>query len=216
MCVIAGSCTGVFDIMLTAVVMWCICALTVAGTATSHWQRLSLSTWQSILWCGKCWYQCLWSRYSLCSLQYCRLLHFGFLSAMLVMCSCQKLSFLGFIIFFWGDSSLWVIMLHGPVRAPGHDSPLIRVFTLVLYIMFACLYRIFPTSFFSLFPYLFPSLSFPLRIDPLRFQTRCLIRQLNLALVFCVVVHFFDWWMRAFVVLGLVFSIPSLLLSSGK
>ena len=170
MCVIAGSCTGVFDIMLTAVVMWCICALTVAGTATSHWQRLSLSTWQSILWCRKCWYQCLWSRYSLCSLQYCRLLHFGFLSAMLVMCSCQKLSFLGFIIFFWGNSSLWVIMLHGPVRAPGHDSPLIRVLTLVLYIMFACLYRIFPTSFFFTFSLLVSFLIFSFENRPTPFS----------------------------------------------
>jgi len=59
----------------------------------------------------------------------------------------------------------------------------------------------------------FPYLSFPLRIDPLRFQAGGHKMRLNLALVFwclfCVVVRFFDWWMWAFVVSGLVFSIPS-------
>jgi len=66
-------------------------------------------------------------------------------------------------------------------------------------------------SFFSaLFPtYLLPYLSFPLRIDPLRFQIGCRKRRLNLALVFCVYFGLWyisiDWWMRAFVALGLVF-----------
>ena len=43
-------------------------------------------------------------------------------------------------------------------------------------------------SFFLHFSltYLLPHLSFPLRIDPLRFQTRCRERRLNLALVSCV------------------------------
>jgi len=51
--------------------------------------------------------------------------------------------------------------------------------------------------------------SFPLRIDPLRFRVGCRKRRLNLALVFLCLFccnTFFDWWMRAFVVLGLVFS----------
>ena len=39
--------------------------------------------------------------------------------------------------------------------------------------------------FSSLFPYLLPYLSFPLRIDRLHFEGRCRKRQLNLALVFC-------------------------------
>ena len=38
--------------------------------------------------------------------------------------------------------------------------------------------------------YLLPYLSVPLRIDPLRFQSECPKRRLNLALVFCVAVHF--------------------------
>ena len=58
-----------------------------------------------------------------------------------------------------------------------------------------------------------PYSSFRLRIDPLGFQAGCSKRQLNLALVFscsfCVVVHFFDWRMCAFVVWRLVFSMPS-------
>jgi len=49
------------------------------------------------------------------------------------------------------------------------------------------------------------------RIGPLCLQAGCPKRRLNLALVFClfcVVVHCisFDWWMCAFVVLGLVFQ----------
>jgi len=55
-----------------------------------------------------------------------------------------------------------------------------------VYIFFACLYFMLPTSFFLHFflTYLVPYLSFPLRIDPLRFQAGCRKRQLNLALVF--------------------------------
>ena len=63
-------------------------------------------------------------------------------------------------------------------------------------IQFACLYRTLP--FFL--TYLLPHLSFPLRIDPLCFQTGWRKRRLNLALVFlhlfCVVVHFV-WSMNA-------------------
>ena len=65
--------------------------------------------------------------------------------------------------------------------------------------VFVCLFisYAFPLTFFVHFflTYLLPYLSFPLRIDPLRFQARCCERWLNLALVFlwrfCVVVHFF-------------------------
>ena len=63
-------------------------------------------------------------------------------------------------------------------------------------------------SFFLHFfiTYFVPYVSFPLRIDPLRFQARYYKRQLNLFLcLFCIAfVSYFDWWMRAFVVLGLV------------
>ena len=52
--------------------------------------------------------------------------------------------------------------------------------------------------------YLLPYLSFPLRIDPLRFQIGCYKRWLNLALVclcyFMLYYTSFDWWLRAFVV----------------
>jgi len=54
--------------------------------------------------------------------------------------------------------------------------------------------------------YLLPWLSFPLRIEPLRFQAGCRKRRLNLALVF---VFIFGRRMYAFLALGLVFSIPS-------
>jgi len=57
--------------------------------------------------------------------------------------------------------------------------------------------------------YLLLHVSFSFRIDPLRFQAGCRSIWLNLALVFlclfCVVVHFFDWSMRAFVVLEIYF-----------
>jgi len=43
----------------------------------------------------------------------------------------------------------------------------------------------FPTYLFFL-TYLLPYLSFPLRIDPLRYQARCRKRRLHLALLFCV------------------------------
>ena len=62
-------------------------------------------------------------------------------------------------------------------------------------------------SFFLHFflTYFLPYLSFPLRIDPLRFQAGCRKRPLSLALVFlclfCVVVHFFWLANASFVVL---------------
>ena len=89
----------------------------------------------------------------------------------------------------------------GPVRTPGLNAPLIRFQISALYILFACLCS--PTyPFFSLLflTYLLPYLSFPLKIDPLRFRAGCHKRRLNLALVFlclfCVVVHFF-WLVNA-------------------
>ena len=68
---------------------------------------------------------------------------------------------------------------------------LIAVLYIYIYILFACFYHMFPHFFLT---YLFPYLSFPLRIDPLRFQAGCCKRRLNVALVFlssfCVVVRF--------------------------
>jgi len=111
----------------------------------------------------------------------------------------------------------------GPVWTQGCNAPLIRFLILVLYISFACLYHMLPhKSFFLYFflTYLLPYLSFPLRTDPLHFQAECRKRQRNLALVFCVFTlccsAFFDWCMRAFIVLGLVFSIPSQEIGLGK
>jgi len=101
------------------------------------------------------------------------------------------------------------------VRAPGRNAPLIRFLISALYVLFACLYRTLPQLCFfsSVFRFfltnLLRCLSFPLRIDPLRFQAGYRKRRLNLALVACVcfVLWYisFDWRMRAFVVLGLVF-----------
>ena len=62
--------------------------------------------------------------------------------------------------------------------------------------------------------YLLPYLSCRLRIDPLHFQAGCRKRQLNLALVFFVFILCCSAFVligecMLFVVLGLVFSIPS-------
>ena len=60
-----------------------------------------------------------------------------------------------------------------PVLAPGRNAPLIRFLISALCILFTCLYRMIPhLSFFLHFflTYLLPYLSFPLRIEPLRFQ----------------------------------------------
>jgi len=78
------------------------------------------------------------------------------------------------------------------MRAAGHNVPLISalLYHLLVYIVY------FPTYFFLHFfiTYLLPYLSFPLRIDLIRFQAGCRKKRLNLAFVFfCVVVHFFDW-----------------------
>ena len=71
----------------------------------------------------------------------------------------------------------------------------------------------FPTyPFSSLFPYLLPYLSFPLRIDPLRFLARCHKRRLNWTSV-----HFF-WLVNACFcyVRFSFFSIPSQAIGLGK
>jgi len=67
-----------------------------------------------------------------------------------------------------------------------------------IYLLFVCLYRVIPHLYLFLhffLTYLLLYLSFPLRIDPLRFQAGCCKRRLNLAFVclclFCVVVYFF-------------------------
>jgi len=89
-----------------------------------------------------------------------------------------------------------------PVWAPGRNAPFIRFWISALYKLLVYIVC-FPTYLFFhhfLLSSLLPYLSFPLRIDPLRFQARCWERQLNLALVFlylsCVVLHFF-WLVNA-------------------
>ena len=98
-----------------------------------------------------------------------------------------------------------------PMRAPGCNAPLIPYFG-AIYIV--CLFISFFLCIFlaNLLPYL----SFPLWIDPLHFQAGCRKRWLNLSLIFgfillcCSTFLFcFDWRMRAFVAVGLVFSTPS-------
>ena len=109
------------------------------------------------------------------------------------------------------------------MRPLGRSVPLIRFLILVLYILFACLYRMFShLSFFLQFfnTYLLPYSTFPLRIDPLHFQAGCRKRRLNMALafscLFCFVYISFGWWMCPFVALGLVFSIPNQEIDLGK
>jgi len=67
------------------------------------------------------------------------------------------------------------------VRAAGSTAPLIHVLMLALYV---CHLLVYIVCF--LFPSLFPYLSFPLRIDPLRFQAKGDF----IWIVFCVT---FDW-----------------------
>jgi len=81
-----------------------------------------------------------------------------------------------------------------------------------IYCLLVCIIC-FPTyhfflHFFCLSP---PSLIFLLRIDPLHLNG-CHKRRLTFFSFFVFILccsTFFDWWMRAVVVLGLVFSIPS-------
>ena len=71
------------------------------------------------------------------------------------------------------------------LRNPALGNRVCATFTFIGYIV--CLFTSYASLFilFSLFPYLSPPLlTFPLRIDPLRFQARCRKRRLNLALVF--------------------------------
>ena len=84
-----------------------------------------------------------------------------------------------------------------PARAAGRNAPLIRFFISALHIVLLLYIVCFPLILFlhCFLTFLRPYLSFPLRIDPLRFQAGCRRRRLKLALVllrlFCVVVHLF-------------------------
>ena len=62
--------------------------------------------------------------------------------------------------------------------------------------VYVCIFALLSKLSHILFTSLFPCLSFPLRVDPLRFQAGCRKRRLYEALVFCVVVHFF-WLVSA-------------------
>ena len=87
------------------------------------------------------------------------------------------------------------------MRAPLCNAPLVRFFILALYILFACLYRIFLSS-------LFPYLKNPLRIDLLRFQAGCHERRLNPSLVFMFILccsTFLSIGESVLLLLGLVF-----------
>ena len=85
-----------------------------------------------------------------------------------------------------------------PVRAAGRNALLIP-FLISALILLACVYRTYP-FFFTFLTYLQPYLSFPLRIDPLRFQTGCPKKAtkpgFSVLCLFCVVVHFF-WLVNA-------------------
>ena len=79
-----------------------------------------------------------------------------------------------------------------------------------IYILFACLYCMLPhLAIFLHFSLLIFSFDHTVSFDPYCFQVGCHKRRPTLALVFLcsfsLVVLFFDWRMRAFVVLGLVF-----------
>ena len=84
------------------------------------------------------------------------------------------------------QTSMTVFSWLGRMWAPGHNAPLIRFLVSALYIYIVCLFIIYLFFFTFFLTYLLPYLSFPLRIDFLRFQAGCRKRQLNLALVFFV------------------------------
>ena len=75
-------------------------------------------------------------------------------------------------------------------------SLLLLVNTVLMIYVNVCLFiRMLPLPtypFSSLFPYLSPALSFPLIIDPPRFQAGCCKRRPNLALVFLVFILCFS------------------------
>ena len=76
----------------------------------------------------------------------------------------------------------------------GHNALLISFFDFGT--VYVCIFALLSKLSHILFTSLFPCLSFPLRVDPLRFQAGCRKRRLYEALVFCVVVHFF-WLVSA-------------------
>ena len=87
--------------------------------------------------------------------------------------------------------ALWPGMLFQWLFLTWHRASVVdwklNFFITMLYILFACLYCMFPyLSFFLYFflTYLLCYLSFPLRMNPLHFQAGCRKRRLKLALVF--------------------------------
>ena len=91
-------------------------------------------------------------------------------------------------------SGLSTLCIWGSLWAPGHNAPLIQFFFCrYIYCLLVCI-EYFPAyPFSSLFlSYLFPYLSFPVRIDLLHFQAGCCKRQLNLALGFMFILCFHD------------------------
>ena len=100
---------------------------------------------------------------------------------------------------FVGGTDLWNNRPSAPppARAAGRNAPLIRFFISALHIVLLLYIVCFPLILFlhCFLTFLRPYLSFPLRIDPLRFQAGCRRRRLKLALVllrlFCVVVPLF-------------------------
>ena len=103
------------------------------------------------------------------------------------------------------DVSVLYILLYlmaswcrGSVQAPGRNSPLILALYIYCLLVYILCFPTCPCFLHFFFTYLL----------------------LNLALVFCVYFLLryisFDWWMHAFIVLGLVFSIPSQEIGLGK
>jgi len=122
--------------------------------------------------------------------------------------------------------SLFAVCLYGcyqSVRTPGRNAPLIQFLTSAPYtgILFGCLYRMLPDLHF--FPHFFFSpllliFSFENRPTPFpdRISWKATKPGFSFSCLFCAVVHFFYWWMRAFILLGLVFSWPSQEIGFGK
>ena len=110
-----------------------------------------------------------------------------------------------------------------PVRTPGRNAPLIQFLTSAPYtgILFGCLYRMLPHLHFFHHFFFSPLLlifSFENRPTPFPDQISWKATKpgFSFSCLFCAVVHFFYWWMRAFILLGLVFSWPSQEIGLGK
>ena len=115
--------------------------------------------------------------------------------------------------------SHWIPSAAAPCRLRGVMRPWFDfwfrrdIYCLLVYMVCSPTYPFFFT---------FPCLSPPLLVfsfeNPLCFHAGCRKRRLNLALVFVFILccSTFDWWLRVFLVLGLVFSIPSQETGLGK